>query len=127
MLGEKPLAVIKTLLSRTKFNRERSTDPRDISKGLCMPPLKKRPSIYDVAKMASVSPATVSKVLHGVTTVKKANVERINNAIEVLGYRHDPMASDMRREKRRIIAMSFLGSPPKRWSSNVSRGIKPVI
>lgn len=70
-----------------------------------MPPSKKRPSIYDVAKMASVSPATVSKVLHGVTTVKKANVERINNAIEVLGYRPDPMASDMRREKRRIIGV----------------------
>jgi hypothetical protein len=28
MLGDKPLAAIKTLLSRTKIYRERSTDPR---------------------------------------------------------------------------------------------------
>ncbi|GHA30237.1 hypothetical protein GCM10007082_32630 [Oceanisphaera arctica] len=31
MLGYPPLAAIKTHLTRTKFNRERSTDPRPLT------------------------------------------------------------------------------------------------
>ncbi|MEZ8424425.1 riboflavin synthase, partial [Vibrio splendidus] len=34
MLGYFPLAAIKTLLSRTKFNRERSTRPRMLNRNL---------------------------------------------------------------------------------------------
>lgn len=63
----------------------------------------RRPSIYDVASHAGVSAATVSKVLQGVTTVKKENAQRVFEAVEHLGYRVDPLASDLRRAKRRII------------------------
>jgi LacI family transcriptional regulator, galactose operon repressor len=62
-----------------------------------------RPSIHDVASHAGVSAATVSKVMHGVTTVKPDNVRRVYAAVETLGYRADPLASDLRRAKRRII------------------------
>ena len=65
--------------------------------------LVRRPSIHDVASRAGVSAATVSKVMHGVRTVKPENVQRVQNAVEALGYRADPLASDMRRAKRRII------------------------
>ncbi|OBQ86063.1 MULTISPECIES: LacI family DNA-binding transcriptional regulator [unclassified Mesorhizobium] len=64
---------------------------------------QRRASIHDVASQAGVSAATVSKVLSGVTTVKPENAQRVLDAVELLGYRVDPLASDMRRAKRRII------------------------
>lgn len=64
---------------------------------------QRRASIHDVASRAGVSAATVSKVLSGVTTVKPENAQRVFDAVEQLGYRIDPLASDMRRAKRRII------------------------
>jgi LacI family transcriptional regulator, galactose operon repressor len=64
---------------------------------------QRRASIHDVASRAGVSAATVSKVLAGVTTVKPENAQRVFDAVEHLGYRVDPLASDMRRAKRRII------------------------
>ncbi|MDX8538446.1 LacI family DNA-binding transcriptional regulator [Mesorhizobium abyssinicae] len=64
---------------------------------------QRRPSIHDVASRAGVSAATVSKVLAGVTTVKPENAQRVFDAVDLLGYRVDPLASDMRRAKRRII------------------------
>ncbi|TGP23030.1 MULTISPECIES: LacI family DNA-binding transcriptional regulator [unclassified Mesorhizobium] len=64
---------------------------------------QRRPSIHDVASHAGVSAATVSKVLAGVTTVKPENAQRVLDAVELLGYRVDPLASDMRRARRRII------------------------
>lgn len=64
---------------------------------------QRRPSIHDVASHAGVSAATVSKVMHGVATVKPENVERVVSAVATLGYRVDPLASDLRRERRRIV------------------------
>lgn len=65
--------------------------------------VERRPSIHDVANHAGVSTATVSKVMHGVATVKAENVRRVYEAVEALGYRVDPLASDLRRSRRRII------------------------
>lgn len=64
---------------------------------------QRRPSIHDVASRAGVSAATVSKVMQGVATVRPENVQRVFDAVELLGYRVDPLASDLRRAKRRII------------------------
>ncbi|MCB1492429.1 MAG: LacI family DNA-binding transcriptional regulator [Rhodobiaceae bacterium] len=64
---------------------------------------ERRPSIHDVASHAGVSAATVSKVMQGVATVKPENVRRVFHAVETLGYRADPLASDLRRARRRII------------------------
>jgi len=64
---------------------------------------QRRPSIHDVATRAGVSTATVSKVMHGVATVRPENAQRVFDAVELLGYRVDPLASDLRRAKRRII------------------------
>jgi LacI family transcriptional regulator len=64
---------------------------------------QRRASIHDVASRAGVSAATVSKVMQGVATVKPENVRRVFDAVETLGYRIDPLASDLRRARRRII------------------------
>lgn len=63
----------------------------------------RRSSIHDVARHAGVSAATVSKVMHGVSTVRPENAQRVREAIDALDYRVDPFASDLRRSTRRII------------------------
>jgi LacI family transcriptional regulator len=64
---------------------------------------QRRPSIHDVASRAGVSAATVSKVMQGVASVRPENAQRVFAAVQLLGYRVDPLASDMRRAKRRMI------------------------
>ncbi|WPJ97253.1 LacI family DNA-binding transcriptional regulator [Coraliomargarita algicola] len=53
----------------------------------------KRPTIYDVAKLAGVSHATVSRVVRGADIVKPTTIEIVKAAIEKLGYRPDPALS----------------------------------
>ncbi len=48
---------------------------------------KKRPSIRDIAKLASVSPATVSRVFNNHPLVKKSTAEKILGIAEKLNYR----------------------------------------
>jgi LacI family transcriptional regulator len=64
-----------------------------------------RPTIYDVARSARVSPATVSKVLRGVTTVGADNAKRVRLAVSNLGFRSDPLAANLRRLRRSIIGL----------------------
>jgi LacI family transcriptional regulator len=64
-----------------------------------------RPTIYDVAQRASVSPATVSKVLRGVATVGADNATRVNKAVRELGYRSDPLAANLRRNRRSLVGL----------------------
>lgn len=64
---------------------------------------QRRATIHDVARVAGVSAATVSKVLRGVSTVKRENARRVHDAVKALDYRMDPLASGLRNEHRRII------------------------
>jgi LacI family transcriptional regulator len=64
-----------------------------------------RPSMYSVAAYAGVSIATVSKVMQGVTTVRKENVIAVQNAIEALGYRINPLGAELRRGQRKLVGV----------------------
>lgn len=64
-----------------------------------------RPTIHDVARLANVSPATVSKVLRGLGAVKADSVARIHAAVRELGFRVDPLAANLRRSRRSIIGL----------------------
>ena len=64
-----------------------------------------RPSMQGVAAYAGVSIATVSKVMQGVATVLPENVKAVQNAIEALGYRINPLAADLRRGRRKLIGV----------------------
>ncbi|MDQ0394682.1 LacI family DNA-binding transcriptional regulator [Labrys monachus] len=64
-----------------------------------------RPTIHDVARLANVSPATVSKVLRGVGAVKADNAARIHQAVRELGFRIDPLAANLRRSRRSIVGL----------------------
>jgi len=69
----------------------------------------------DVARLAGVSRATVSRVLNGSARVSAAAHERVYAAIAALGYEPDVVAQSLVRQRSRIIAVSLFpqgGEPP---------------
>ena len=67
---------------------------------------KKRPTIRDVAKVADVSVATVSRFLNGKTQkMSDQTAERIRVAIKKMNYVPNSAAREMARNSSRIIAV----------------------
>jgi LacI family transcriptional regulator len=64
-----------------------------------------RVRIKDVAERAGVSPATVSRVLNGVASVRVEYREKVLRAIEEMGYRPNRLASNLRRQKAEMIGV----------------------
>jgi LacI family transcriptional regulator len=62
-------------------------------------------SINDVAKMAGVSPATVSNVLTGRKPVSPKLARKVEAAVKALDYRTDPFASMLRSGDAKIVAV----------------------
>lgn len=67
--------------------------------------IEKVNSINDVARLAGVSPATVSNVLTGRKPVSAKLVKKVEAAVKALDYRADPLASMLRSGEARIIAV----------------------
>ena len=65
----------------------------------------KRVTIYEVAKEASVSLATVSRVINGSHLVKEDTRIRVQQAIETLGYRPNAIAQGLALAKTTTIAL----------------------
>ena len=62
-------------------------------------------TIYDVADLANVSMATVSRVLNNPDKVNIITKERVLNAVEKLGYVPNPIARDLAMKKTTSINM----------------------
>ena len=62
-------------------------------------------TIYDVARVAGVSPKTVSRVLNGDAPVKEATVKSVKKAIAELGYVPSSAARAMRSNKSGLIGL----------------------
>ncbi len=62
-------------------------------------------TLYDVARLAGVSTATVSRVVHGQDRVREATRIRVTRAIEELGYVPDAAAQSLSRRRKDIIGM----------------------
>lgn len=62
-------------------------------------------TIKDVAKMAGVSIATVSNVLHGKVTVNDEIAKRVREVIETLNYHPNMLASNLRNAKTVFIGV----------------------
>jgi LacI family transcriptional regulator len=67
--------------------------------------VEKATSINDVARMAGVSPATVSNVLTGRKPVSAKLVRKVKAAVKALDYRADPLASMLRSGEAKIVAV----------------------
>ena len=61
--------------------------------------------IRDVARIAGVSPATVSRVLNGSETVAEDLRRRVFEAAERAGYRPNRIARNLRRQKADMIGV----------------------
>ena len=55
----------------------------------------KKVTIYEVAKEANVSLATVSRVINGSSIVKEETRKRVEDAISKLGYRPNAIAQGL--------------------------------
>ncbi len=79
--------------------------------------------ILDVAKLAGVSVATVSRVMNGVESVQPSSVEAVNRAIEELQYKPNSIGRNLRRaETNRILVLQPSIANP--FFSRVVRGIE---
>jgi LacI family transcriptional regulator, repressor for deo operon, udp, cdd, tsx, nupC, and nupG len=64
-----------------------------------------RPTIYDVARLAGVSTATVSRALNGIGQIAPATRAAIEAAVEQLGYRPNTVARSLVTKSTQTIAL----------------------
>jgi LacI family transcriptional regulator len=62
-------------------------------------------TLYDVAREAGVSTATVSRVVHGQARVRPATRQRVLEAIEALGYVPDGAAQSLAQRRKEVIGL----------------------
>src|ERR1039457_3085820 len=62
-------------------------------------------TLYDVARLAGVSTATVSRVVHGQDRVRDSTRLRVRQVIEELGYVPDGAAQSLSRRRKDVIGL----------------------
>ena len=62
-------------------------------------------TLYDVARLAGVSTATVSRVVHGLDRVRDSTRSRVLEVIEQLGYVPDGAAQSLSRRRKNVIGL----------------------
>ena len=82
-------------------------------------------TIYDVARQAQVSTATVSRVLNGRTTVDAAMAARVQQAMRDLDYRPNAVARNLRLNQTSLwaVIISDIGNP---FFTSMVRGVEDV-
>src|ERR687895_419570 len=87
----------------------------------------RRPTMKDVANLAGVSLATVSRVVNGSSDVRPDLALRVQDAVEVLGYRRDHTASTLRRTDRLSSTIGLIiEDVANPFFSAVHRGVENV-
>ncbi len=82
-------------------------------------------TIYDVARRAGVSPATVSRVLNGRASVDPEMAARVRQAAQDLDYRPNAVARSLRRSRTSLwaVIISDIGNP---FFTSMVRGVEDV-
>jgi LacI family transcriptional regulator len=82
-------------------------------------------TIYDVARRAEVSPATVSRVVNGRANVDASLAERVRRAMRDLNYRPNAVARNLRRSRTSMwaVIISDIGNP---FFTSLVRGVEDV-
>jgi DNA-binding LacI/PurR family transcriptional regulator len=71
------------------------------------PPAIAAPTVKEVAELAGVSTATVSRVLSNAGGVRKELIRRVRSAAHKLGYQPNPAARNLRVRSTRTLGMVF--------------------
>ena len=82
-------------------------------------------TIYDVARLASVSPATVSRVLNERGDVNPELAARVRHSVAMLGYRPNVVARNLRRQVAAVWALIISDIENPHFTSLV-RGVEDV-
>lgn len=82
-------------------------------------------TIYDVARHAGVSAATVSRVLNGRSTVDAALAERVLAAVADLGYRRNAVARNLRKRQTSLWAV-IISDVENPFFTSMVRGVEDV-
>jgi LacI family transcriptional regulator len=80
-------------------------------------------NIHDVAKRAGVSPVTVSRVINGASNVHGATRERVEQAIQELGYVPNLSARSLRSRQTSTLALIVPDITNAFWTT-VARGVE---
>jgi len=80
-------------------------------------------TINDVASQVGVSPATVSRVIQGAKNVKPSTREKVERAIEELGYVPSVSAQSLRSKRTRSLALMVPDITNTFWTT-VARGVE---
>jgi DNA-binding LacI/PurR family transcriptional regulator len=91
-------------------------------------PTKPRPTLQSLARLAGVSPSTVSRALRGHPLLKPETVARIRALAERVGYQANPLISDVMRRVRKQGGLRGLGTlayltfhdTPEGWRANAT-------
>ncbi len=81
-------------------------------------------TIYEVAKLAGVSPATVSRVFNG-STVSAAKVEAVRAAAKRLNFTPNRAARSLRRQESEVIAL-VIPDIENPYFTEMARGVEDV-
>src|SRR5919199_1824988 len=68
----------------------------------------RRPTMKEVATLAGVSLATVSRVVNGDGKVRPDLADRVHEAVALLGYRRDLTATNLRRADRQSASIGLV-------------------
>jgi LacI family transcriptional regulator len=87
--------------------------------------IPKEVTIYDIAKVLNVSPATVSRGLKDHPAIRKDTKKRILNAAQKMGYQQNTFASNLRRKNSKTIGV-IVPRLDSYFMSSVIAGIEKV-
>jgi LacI family transcriptional regulator len=98
--------------------------PEPSARGLIKGP---RPTMKDVAGLAGVSIATVSRVINGSPPVAPELAVKVKRAVELLGYRHNHSAGTLRRSSGLSASIGLIFEDVSNpFFSSVQRGVEDV-
>ncbi len=89
-------------------------------------PQARRPTIYDVAKLAGVSPSLVSLVLQNPAKVSDRRREAVRTAIAELGYRPSRAATTLASNRTKSIGL-VIDDYRNLWFVDLLRGLESVL
>jgi LacI family transcriptional regulator len=82
-------------------------------------------TISDVAALAGVSTATVSRALNGKSSVDPDLVQRVRRAAEELGYQPNGPARNLRRQEAAVVAL-IISDVENPFFTAIARGVEDV-
>lgn len=86
----------------------------------------RKPTINDVAELASVSKKTVSRVINDSPLVNEATRKGIQGLIKDIGYRPDPQARGLANRRSYLVGMIY-DNPTPQYVVNIQLGILDVL